>query len=96
MIIMGVEEGRNSGCLGNTNALFSPAILSNWFSVIDFRNWRQIYGAVAQKTIYTPKKYIEYLEIIQGLAKKYEVTPQEVDIAIWQTDVERKQKLPMV
>lgn len=62
------------------------------YAVIDFKNWQQIYKSAQRKTNYSPNDYIEYLKIIRQLAKKYDVTPQEIDIAIWQKDFEDKQK----
>ncbi|GAB3710163.1 hypothetical protein GCM10027592_46910 [Spirosoma flavus] len=62
------------------------------YSVIDFRNWRQLYGETVQKTVYTPKEYVAYLKLIRSLAEKFDVTPQDIDIAIWQNDIERKKK----
>lgn len=58
----------------------------NLYSVIDFRNWRQVYPETNQKTNYTVKEYIQYLKIIRELAKQFGVTPQQIDIAIWQLD----------
>lgn len=58
------------------------------YSVIDYRNWRQIYGALPSKTTPTIQEYIDYLKIIKGMAANFEVTTQEVDIAIWQKDKE--------
>lgn len=62
----------------------------NLYSVIDFRNWRQIYKTERQKTTYSTKEYIDYLKIIKQWAKEFDVTPQEIDIAIWQKDIEMK------
>ena len=59
------------------------------YSVIDFRNWNQIYNSEKRKTAYTLNEYIEYLKIIRNFAEHFEVTPQEVDIAIWQRDIEK-------
>lgn len=60
------------------------------YSVIDFRNWRQVYKTERQKTTYSTKEYVEYLRTIKNLAKEFNVTPQEIDLAIWQMDIERK------
>ena len=60
------------------------------YSVIDFRNWRQIYPSEEQKTSYTTSEYVEYLKRIKEMAKKYGVTPQEIDIATWQLDIDSK------
>ena len=58
------------------------------YSVIDFRNWRQIYRGSIEKNYYTPKEYIKYLSIIKQIAANFNITPQEVDMAIWQYDIE--------
>ena len=58
------------------------------YSVIDFRNWRQVYKTEKQKTNYTTKEYIEYLKTIKSWAKDFGVTPQEIDLAIWQEDID--------
>lgn len=60
----------------------------NLYSVIDVRNWRQIYSGVTQKTSYSIKEYNDYLKIIRELADKFSLTPQEIDVAIWQFDRE--------
>ena len=57
------------------------------YSVIDFRNWRQIFKQKEKKSSYTINEYIKYLEIIKGLAEKYSFTTQEIDLAIWQKDI---------
>ncbi len=62
------------------------------YSVIDFRNWKQIYKSEQRKTNYTAKEYSDYLKIIRNLAKHFSLTPQEVDIAIWQKDIELNKK----
>lgn len=63
------------------------------YSVIDFRNWKQIYKSEVRKTNYTAKEYSDYLKIIRNLAKHYSLSPQEIDIAIWQKDIESNKKL---
>lgn len=60
----------------------------NDYAVIDSRNWRQIYKTKRQKTTYSTTEYIDYLKIIKQWAKEFDVTPQEIDIAIWQKDVD--------
>ena len=60
------------------------------YSVIDFRNWRQVYKTDKKKTYYTAKEYLNYLHQIRTYAKNYGVTPQQMDIAIWQKDKEEK------
>lgn len=62
------------------------------YSVLDFRCWRQIFGEVKKNPNYTPQKYIAYLSIIKQLATKFGVTPQEIDMAIWQHDIEMNSK----
>lgn len=59
------------------------------YAVVDFRNW-QVFNAGERKTSYTPNDYVKYLKKIRQEAKKYELTPQEIDIAIWQNDLEGK------
>ncbi|MFI5196757.1 MAG: hypothetical protein ACHQD8_06685, partial [Chitinophagales bacterium] len=58
-----------------------------YYAVIDVRNWRQIMDK-KPITTYSIKDYIEYLRKIKRLANKFEVTPQEIDLAIWQFDKE--------
>jgi thermostable 8-oxoguanine DNA glycosylase len=60
------------------------------YSVIDFRNWNQIYKSEKKKTNYTSKEYNDYLKIIRNLASNFELTTQEIDIAIWQKDRDQK------
>lgn len=63
------------------------------YAVIDIRNWRQVYPD-NPKTTYTTADYIKYLKDIQEQARKYGVTPQEFDIAIWKKDIiESKKKI---
>jgi len=62
------------------------------YSVIDFRNWRQIYRVDKRRTTYSIKEYLTYLKTIKQWAKEFDVTPQEIDIAIWQSDIEQRQK----
>ncbi len=59
------------------------------YCVIDKRNWRQIYGENKTKTKYTVREYIDYLALLKKMSLYYGVTPQEIDMAIWQLDVER-------
>lgn len=58
------------------------------YSVLDFRNWRQIFGKGKTYANYTPKEYIKYLTITRQMASNCGVTPQEIDMAIWQFDIE--------
>jgi thermostable 8-oxoguanine DNA glycosylase len=62
------------------------------YSVIDYRNWRQFFVVEKEKTNYTPKEYIKYLTILKKLANEFGVTPQEIDMAIWQYDIELNSK----
>ena len=62
------------------------------YSVIDVRNWRQVYKTNKRKTNYTAKEYTDYLNKIKQWSKEYEVTPQEIDIAIWRKDTEISNK----
>ena len=62
------------------------------FAVIDFRNWRQINGFEKSETSYTPNDYLDYLHKIRQYAQKYDVTPQEMDLAIWQKDIEQDKR----
>jgi len=55
------------------------------YAVIDFRAFRQLSGKT--KRAFSNRDYIEYLKKIRDIAKKYEVTPQQVDHAIWQYDI---------
>ncbi|MFA9190662.1 hypothetical protein AAGV28_04695 [Flavobacterium sp. FZUC8N2.13] len=57
------------------------------YSVIDFRNWRQIFKVSTKKTSYTTKEYNEYLKRIKYLSKKFNFSTQQIDIAIWQKDI---------
>jgi thermostable 8-oxoguanine DNA glycosylase len=62
------------------------------YAVIDVKNWRQLYPGSKEKTYYTPNEYVNYLKIIKKLADRFEVTPQEIDAAIWQLDNEQAKK----
>jgi len=62
------------------------------YSVIDFRGWRQIFGNAKTYANYTPKEYIKYLTIIRHAAKIFQFTTQEMDMAIWQYDIEFNRK----
>jgi len=55
------------------------------YAVIDFRTFRQLSGE--SKRAFSIRDYIEYLMKIRDIAKKYKVTPQQVDQAIWQYDI---------
>jgi hypothetical protein len=62
------------------------------YCVIDFRGWRQIFGDVKKYPNYTTKEYIKYLSKIKQMAIKLGVTPLEIDMAIWQYDIEQYSK----
>lgn len=62
------------------------------YCVIDFRGWRQIFGSVKKYPYYTVKDYIMYWTIIKQKADVFGVKPQEVDMAIWQFDIESHRK----
>lgn len=57
------------------------------YGVIDFRNWRFLFGI--KKNNFTINDYKKYLYKVNQLAKGYAVTPQQIDMAIWQLDIER-------
>ena len=57
------------------------------YSVIDFRNWRQIFNQKTKKSYYSTNEYNEYLKRIKYLAAKFNFTTQQIDIAIWQKDI---------
>ena len=56
------------------------------YSVIDFRNWRQIFSPEKKKIYYSVNEYNEYLKRIKYLANKFNFTTQQIDMAIWQKD----------
>ncbi len=55
-----------------------------YYAVIDFRGWRQIFGF--DKRYFTISDYKLYLAEIQNLANELGWLPQEVDLAIWEYD----------
>jgi hypothetical protein len=57
------------------------------YSVIDFRNWRQVFDEQKRKTQYSVSEYCNYLDIINSLATEFSFTTQEIDMAIWQKDI---------
>ena len=57
------------------------------YSVIDFRNWRQLFNPETRKTYYLTNEYIGYLKRIKFLAEKFNFTTQQIDMAIWQKDI---------
>jgi hypothetical protein len=56
------------------------------YSVIDFRNWRQVFNEHKKKTQYSVSEYCNYLDIINSMAIEFSFTTQEIDMAIWQKD----------
>lgn len=62
------------------------------YCVIDFRGWRQVYGEKKEYQNYTVKEYTDYWSKITTVALKFGVTPQEVDMALWQLDIESNHK----
>jgi len=62
------------------------------FCVIDRRGWRQVHGKEKEDGNYSIREYIEYWSIIQSTAIKFDVTPQEVDMALWQFDIESRKQ----
>lgn len=58
------------------------------FCVIDYRGWRQMYNEEKKYQNYSVKEYLDYWSKIINVAKKFGVTPQEVDMATWQYDIE--------
>lgn len=64
------------------------------YSVIDFRGWRQVFGEAKKYSNYSYKEYCEYLFEIKQIAIRFDLTPQEVDLAIWQYDKETNRKRP--
>jgi len=62
------------------------------YCVIDFRGWRQVYGKVKKFGNYSIREYIDYWSKITTVALKFDVMPQEVDMALWQFDIESRKK----
>jgi len=62
------------------------------YCVIDRRGWRQIHGKEKKYGNYSIKEYLDYWSRIKSAAIKYEVTPQEVDMSLWQFDIESRRK----
>ena len=57
------------------------------YAIIDRRNWRILTGIT--KTSFTVPDYLRYLAHLRGLAENFGFTPQQIDVALWQKDVER-------
>jgi thermostable 8-oxoguanine DNA glycosylase len=64
------------------------------YAVIDFRGWRQVFGKAKEYSNYSTKEYLLYLSIIKQIANKFDLTPQEVDMAVWQMDKENNGRKP--
>jgi thermostable 8-oxoguanine DNA glycosylase len=77
-------------CLKGVEIPVASAILTlvypEKYAVIDFRVCRQIFGVRNQA--YTPSYYKKYLSIILTLSQEYKLTPQQIDMAIWQLDID--------
>jgi hypothetical protein len=58
----------------------------NEYAVVDFRNWRQMFGD--RKTSFTSTDYQKYMGAIRRLASQHGLTVQQADQAIWQYDIE--------
>jgi len=56
------------------------------YAVIDFRGWRQLFENT--RTYYSTNNYLKYLDTIRNIAENYNLTPQQVDQAIWQYDIQ--------
>ncbi len=54
------------------------------YAVIDFRNWRQIFGV--RKNSFSVGDYKRYMKEMRRLAKELDWSIQEVDQAIWEYD----------
>jgi hypothetical protein len=54
------------------------------YAVIDFRNWRQIFGE--RKNGFLLHDYKQYMEQVRGLANELNWTVQEVDLAVQEYD----------
>jgi hypothetical protein len=63
----------------------ASAILSVCFpekyAVLDYRNWEVMYPK--RTGYFTTKEYVEYLLYIRKLSIHYDVSPKEMDTAIW-------------
>ncbi len=62
------------------------------FCVIDFRGYRQFFSNAKKYQNYTFQEYFHYWSLIKKKADELGVTPQEVDMAIWQYDIESQVK----
>lgn len=59
------------------------------YAIIDRRNWRTLFDQ--DKVTFTTSDYLRYMDRIQLLSSKFHMTPQEIDMAIWQLDKERNE-----
>jgi len=53
--------------------------------VIDFRNWRQLFGV--KKTSFSTSDYLKYINELKRLSSEHGFTIQQIDQAIWQNDI---------
>jgi thermostable 8-oxoguanine DNA glycosylase len=65
-------------------------IFPNKYAVIDFRIWRQLNKK--PKISYTIGDYLRYLKHVKQLSEKYNLSTQQIDMAIWQLDIEKNKK----
>lgn len=59
------------------------------YGVIDIRGWHTLYnlGLVGyKKDVFNVKDWLLYLKVIRGLGEKYDVSPREIDKAIFMYD----------
>lgn len=77
-------------CLNGVSIPIASAILAltypEKYAIIDFRNWRAVFGGDGKKKSFTMSEYMAYLSKIREFAKELGWTPQEVDIAVWSHD----------
>ena len=59
-------------------------VLPDEYAVINFRNWRQVFGE--ERRTFSLSDYKSYLEKIRPLARELGWRVQEVDLAIWEYD----------
>lgn len=59
-------------------------VYPNKYAVIDFRNWRQVFGQ--RKNGFSIINYKQYMEKMRRLANELNWTVQEVDLAIQEYD----------
>lgn len=56
------------------------------YAVIDFRNWRQIFGEI--KTSFSVSDYFRYLSELEVYAEHFSIPIRDMDMAFWQFDSE--------